>query len=327
MADPRRPKTRDAGSPLRLYLSHDGAVDDFLALAVAAVTPEVELVGVQLIDGDCVAEHAWDLQARLLDLLGKSDVPTSLSRARPFNPFPWSYRTDCLRLAAAPPLAERRVDVAPPPWPDGEQAFQSALEAAAEPLTVLATGPLTPIQMALESRPELAGRIERLVWMGGAVDAAGNLEPATLPGLPLNCRAEWNAFWDPFAVDWVFRHTDFPLVIVPLDAVDAARLDPEFLSELERQGKTHPLSQVAWTGYAAVLDQPLYRLWDVSTAVWLLEPTLFGPPRPERLGVTLYGPQQGGLVRDPEGREAWVVPGFRPGGVEDLYRRLLTTWR
>lgn len=62
-----------------------------------------------------------------------------------------------------------------------------------ERLTLVFTGPLTNLAAALDLWPELEDRIERLYWMGGAVDVPGNVSPPEAPGA--DGSAEWNCYW------------------------------------------------------------------------------------------------------------------------------------
>jgi purine nucleosidase len=60
-------------------------------------------------------------------------------------------------------------------------------------LTLVFTGPLTNLAAALDLWPELEQRIERLFWMGGALDVPGNVCPPEAPGA--DGSAEWNCYW------------------------------------------------------------------------------------------------------------------------------------
>lgn len=299
----------------RIFLSHDGAIDELIGLLLLAVDPGVDLVGVAAVNGDCLVEPTMRLQSKLLVRAGRRDLPASLSRARGFNPFPWPYRTDGARMERLPEVRAIHAPVVGPPYPDGEADLRNALREG--PLTLLVTGPLTPVQLALEPEPELADRIERLIWMGGALDAPGNLEPHTLPDVETSGRAEWNAYWDPFAVDWVFRRTSFPLVLVPLDLVDRVPVAEEFLARLEA------VAPLAAAAYRLTVDQPFYRLWDMTAIVYALEPALFAPPREEELAVELWGPDQGAIVRRSGGRRSRVLHDFAGDGPAELYRYLV----
>lgn len=300
------------------FLSHDGAVDELIALLLLARRGDVQLVGTSLTSADCLTEQAMEAQHRLLAMAGRPDLPASLSAARAVNPFPWKYRSDCVRFVALETL--RPAAPIRPPYPDGEQHLSEALESA-DPggLTILATGPLTQLQLVLEHRPQLEERIREIVWMGGAVDVPGNLEPDTLPGAPVGKRAEWNAFWDPFAVAWIFANTHVPLTIVPLDVSDQAQLSAAFLDDLREAGKRSAAASLAWAGYQLVLDQPMYRLWDMTAVCYALHPEYFAEPQLARLSVATWGIEQGAIRRHAEGREAAIVHHFAPGGLDKMY--------
>lgn len=303
--------------PESFFLSHDGATDELIALLLLARRTDVDLVGTSVTNADCLTEQVMEAQHRLLALAAQSDIPASLSSARAVNPFPWKYRSDCVRFVALEALG----DATPigPPYADGEVHLARALAGAEDAgLTILATGPLTQLQMVLEVQPELERKIRRVVWMGGAVDVPGNLEPETLPGVPVGTRAEWNAFWDPFAVDWVFRNTAFEMVVAPLDVSDRAALDTSFLDALTVAGKRSQAARLAADAYRLVLDQPMYRLWDMTAVCFALRPEFFEEPESTRLSVETWGVDQGALWRDDAGRAVSVVKDFTAGGLERM---------
>lgn len=303
------------------FLCHDGAIDELIALLLLARRPDVNLIGTSLTSADCLTEQAMEAQHRLLALAGQPDLPASLSAARAVNPFPWKYRSDCVRFIRLEAFAQ--TTPLSPPYPNGEEHLSQALTHAENPITILATGPLTQLQLVLQQQPELESRIREIIWMGGAVDAPGNLEPETLPGVPIGQRAEWNAYWDPFAVDWIFRNTKTPLTIVPLDVGDQARLDSAFLDQLHEAGKQSPLALLASDAYRLVLDQPMYRLWDMTAVCYAINPLWFAKPQAMRLSVNLWGPDQGALDRCDSGRDALVVQNFASGGLVRMQKFLI----
>src|SRR5207245_3118784 len=80
-----------------------------------------------------------------------------------------------------------------------------------EPGVVLVpTGPLTNVALLLERHPEVKERLERVVWMGGAM-AEGNVTPA----------AEFNAFVDPEAAAAVFG-SGIQVTMIGLDVTHKA---------------------------------------------------------------------------------------------------------
>src|SRR5262249_11995673 len=169
--------------------------------------------------------------------IGTPGMPLGLSRARGWNPFPWSYRTDCIKEGGIPALADVPDNRAWPPYPDGDAMLEAWLEACNPGVTMLVTCPFTPLSNVLKRRPELAAKMGQIVWMGGAVGVPGNLDSTTVPTPPWNACAEWNAFWDPESVDWIFRHTTCPIVEFPLDITNHAAITPAFMSRLQTQSQ------------------------------------------------------------------------------------------
>src|SRR5690606_29975523 len=81
---------------------------------------------------------------------------------------------------------------------EAEHAAQAILRLSHEHagrLLLVALGPLTNLALALKLDPSLPGRIARLVVMGGAVTAHGNITPG----------AEFNVYFDPEAAHIVFE--------------------------------------------------------------------------------------------------------------------------
>ena len=67
------------------------------------------------------------------------------------------------------------------------------VNAAPGEVTVLALASLTNVALALHLDPGIAGKLKRLVYLGGAFFVMGNVNPAT----------EANVWHDPEAADWV----------------------------------------------------------------------------------------------------------------------------
>lgn len=294
-----------------VILLHDAAIDEYMATVLLTTMPDIDLLAIVIVNGDCIAGPAMNAAWRIQQLIGRTDIPLGISSARGYNPFPWEYRGDCVKedgltmLQALPPL--------PPPWKDGDAMLRRALRKAEGPVTVLCTGPLTPLAMLLDARDgaALVAKIGRLVWMGGAVNVGGNLDPSTLPPGVANPYAEWNVFWDPFSADRVFRSTTFPITLFPLDITNEAAITPSFMSSLLVQAKTFPYSNLAYQSYEIVAAEAFYDMWDVTATVWLARPDLYEAPTSMKLSVvTADSGMQGALVPDAEGREIEVVMGF-----------------
>jgi inosine-uridine nucleoside N-ribohydrolase len=95
-----------------------------------------------------------------------------------------------------------------------------------EPGVVLVpTAPLTNVALMLERRPDVRERLERIVWMGGAI-AEGNVTPA----------AEFNAFVDPEAAAIVFA-SGIPITMIGLDVTHKALFTRAHAEGLRRAGR------------------------------------------------------------------------------------------
>jgi purine nucleosidase/pyrimidine-specific ribonucleoside hydrolase len=95
-----------------------------------------------------------------------------------------------------------------------------------EPGVVLVpTAPLTNLALMLERHPDVADRLEHIVWMGGAI-AQGNITPA----------AEFNSFVDPEAAAAVFA-SGIPITMVGLDVTHQALFTRAHAERLRGTGR------------------------------------------------------------------------------------------
>jgi purine nucleosidase len=305
-----------------IILLHDAAIDEYMAQLLIQTMP-VNLLGVVIVNADCIDSVASQVAFRIQSFIGKPDVPLGLSRARGWNPFPWKYRQDCVAEGNIGSLACYQDNPAWPPFPDGDALLEQSLDAAADGVTLLVTCPFTPLSDLLKRRGDLSKKIGRIIWMGGAIRVSGNIDPATVPAPPGNGCAEWNAFWDPASVDWILRNTDCEIVQFPLDMTNQASVASSFMAQLQEQARAGARwSQLAWESYQIVASETFYDMWDVVTTCWLAsdEQNFFEPPTPLRLvvGVELDR-SQGCLREDPSGREVQVVFNFAKGGASRFY--------
>lgn len=297
--------------PSPVILLHDAAIDEYMATILLTTMTGVDLRAIVVVNGDCITTPAMNAAWRIQQFIGRTDIPLGLSAARGYNPFPWQYRGDCIRQDGLAPL--QALQPLATPYRDGDALLREVLREATAPVTVLCTGPLTPLAMLLEREEgaALLAKIGRVVWMGGALEVSGNLDPQTLPPGVANPYAEWNVFWDPFAADRVFRDTTFPITLFPLDITNTAAITASFMSRLLVNAKQSRVSDLAYQSYELVASESFYDLWDVTAAVWLARPDLYTAPQTQRLSVvTEDRGMLGALVRRADGRAVDVVTSF-----------------
>jgi purine nucleosidase len=283
-----------------LVFIHDAAIDDFVATLLIEAMPGYDLKGVVIVNADCVPLPGLEVAARVNAFMGRPDLPVGLSDARGWNPFPWEYRSDCLRLAQIPSLAPFAANLPSPP-PSGDELLERILDeakAAGTPLTVLLTTGFTALTQVLARRPELLGSVGQVAWMGGALKVGGNLDPATIPPQVANPYAEWNVFWDPFAADDALGLLP-GIAVFPLDITDTAKVAKTMTDKLLSQAAEHSFSQFAYEAYSLVSNEPFYDMWNVATTVWLDAPKLYSKPQTTALEVVRWGGDQGWMKAAP----------------------------
>ena len=179
--------------PIPLLIDTDPGVDDALALLMAFDDPAHRVVGLTVSAGNVGLEHTVANALKLCEVAGRADVPVFAGCAAPLlHPAPDAaevHGRDGFGDVGYVPAARAAQD---------EHAALAILRLSHEHagrLVLVALGPLTNLALALSLDPGLPRRIARLVVMGGAVTARGNVTPA----------AEFNIHFDPEAARIVFR--------------------------------------------------------------------------------------------------------------------------
>jgi pyrimidine-specific ribonucleoside hydrolase len=210
-------------TPIPIVIDCDPGHDDAIAIMLALASPEVELRGITTVAGNQTLEKTTRNALKILELVGRTDIPVAAGADRPLR-----------RVLRTAPNVHGESGLDGPDLPDPstapvEKHGADLLAELLEPGVVLVpTGPLTNVALLLERHPDVRGRLERIVWMGGAI-AEGNVTPA----------AEFNAFVDPEAAAAVFS-SGIQVTLVGLDITHKAlftRAHAERLRGTGRSGK------------------------------------------------------------------------------------------
>jgi inosine-uridine nucleoside N-ribohydrolase len=208
---------------MKIHLDCDPGHDDAIALLLALASPEVDLVGVSTVHGNQTLEKTTVNALKLLEFVGRTDVPVAVGADRPLRrePFVAEYvhgesgmDGPALPVPTTEPVAEHAVDF-----------IARVVRESDEPVTLVPTGPLTNIGLFLARHPEVAARVERIVLMGGAI-GEGNVTPA----------AEFNIWADPEAADRVFS-SRLDVTMVGLDVTHRAIFGPGPTARLQAAGR------------------------------------------------------------------------------------------
>ena len=252
-----------------VIIDTDPGIDDAMAIFLALAAPELAVLGLTTVYGNCAVDVATRNALALLEIAGRTDVPVARGAAAPvattyLGAIPHIHGQDGLGDSGL--LAE----------PAGRPLDLSAAEFLcrhAPGATILALGPLTNLALALRLRPDLDTVVRQVVVMGGNALVPGNATPA----------AEANMLNDPEAADVVLG-ARWPVTMVGLDVTHevvlaGARLD----AVTGRDTPTARLLKSAIAFYRGFLARVsgidgIY-LHDPTAAAYLLDPDLFRTER------------------------------------------------
>jgi inosine-uridine nucleoside N-ribohydrolase len=203
-----------------IVMDCDPGHDDAIAILLAIASPELELRGVTTVAGNQTLDKTTRNALKVLELAGRTDIPVAAGAEAPL---------ERALFTAAYVHGESGLDGPALPDPTTQPVDAHAVDMLAqllEPGVVLVpTGPLTNIALLLERHPDVRDRLERIVWLGGAI-AEGNATPA----------AEFNAYVDPEAAATVFAG-GIPLTMIGLDVTHKALFTDEHAARLRDTGQ------------------------------------------------------------------------------------------
>ena len=282
-------------------MDHDGAIDDFLSLILLMTMTEVEPVGIVVTPADCYIDAAVSVSRKILDFMGRNDIPVAKSTVRGINPFPADFRRDCTIIDNFPILNESDRISTPLVEISATEFIIRQLEAAPEPVTLMVTGPLTTVAEAIASSETISDRIAEIVWMGGALNVSGNVQKVY--ALEHDGTAEWNVFWDAIAAKQIWD-TNIPITLCPLDLTNGVPVTSEFIRTLAKQ-RRYPVSDLVRLCYSLAIPQDYY-CWDILATAYLARPELYQTVEYETDIIT-SGASQGRTIVKTGGRKIKVM--------------------
>lgn len=288
----------------KVYLNHDGGVDDLVSLFMLLQMDNVEVTGVSVIPADGYLEPATDASRKIIDRFSTYPVEVAKSNSRGKNPFPSDWRIHSYFVDALPILNESGTMEAPLSELPAHKHIIETLNNSEEKTVLLFTGPLTDLSRALEEAPEIEEKIERLVWMGGTFEN-GNVQEPEHDGT-----AEWNVYWDPEAAYQIWK-TGIEIDLVALESTNKVPLTPA-VRNLWAKDRNYEGVDFLGNCYAGV--PPLvysetnstYYLWDVLTTAAVGREDLV-TRKVVHCSVIPDGPSQGRTVIDPNGKPVNLV--------------------
>lgn len=252
-------------SPIPVIHDCDPGHDDAIALLLALGSPRIDLLGVTTTFGNADVEKTTDNALRVLALAGRDDVPVAAGADRPIEAT--VHLGDFIHGASGLDGTDLPTPLSAPSALCAQDFLTRTLLAAAEPVTIVATGPITNIGLLLRDRPEVRPRIAEVVFMGGST-GRGNTTPA----------AEFNAYADPEALHLVLT-SGVPVRMVGLNLSHQALATPQVVERM--RAMDHPVGRacadlMGFFGgtYRSVFDFEAPPVHDPCTIAALIEPSL-----------------------------------------------------
>lgn len=212
----------------KLILDCDTGTDDAVAIMLAALHPDLDLLAVTTVNGNVEVQHCTDNTLRVLDHIGRGDIPVyeGLRRplVRPDFPVPRSSAVNPNsnihgRELPLPPATSTKQDTG------AVEYLVETYRATTDEITLVPVGPLSNIAAAIAIEPRMVEAVPEVVIMGG-----GNIKGNATPS------AEFNIWADPEAAAAVFAAGFERITLVPLDATHQALVSRAQCRALEALG-------------------------------------------------------------------------------------------
>ena len=255
--------------PRPILIDCDPGQDDAVALLLALAAPqELEILGITAVAGN-VPLALTQRNARLVcELSGRDDVRVHAGCSRPM------VRELITAEEVHGVTGVDGMDIHEPAVPlqiahAVDFIVDRLLQAPDDSITLIPTGPLTNIAMAIVKTPAILPKIREIVLMGGAMREGGNTTAS----------AEFNILVDPHAAHVVFE-CGRPIVAMGLDVTHQVLATPERVDAIRALGNDVAESTSAMLSYFNRFDTAKYGsagapLHDPCTIAYLLEPELF----------------------------------------------------
>ncbi len=230
----------------RVIIDCDPGIDDTAAILLALASPELEVVAITTTYGNASVETCTANAIRVLSAAGRSDIPVFMGAGKPLLRPPNEGWASHIHGGDGMGGVVGRQDVdsrfrgndGAAPGKHAALAIAETVMAAPGELTILALGRMTNVALALSLEPLVAGAVQEIVVMGGAVTVPGNVSGV----------ATANLHEDPEAAAIVYR-SGASIAQVGLDVCNRVTVSPAQLEAIAEAGSpaTQLLSEA--TGY------------------------------------------------------------------------------
>ncbi|MFA7225323.1 MAG: nucleoside hydrolase [Sphaerochaetaceae bacterium] len=248
----------------KIILDVDTGHDDMVAIVMASGLEEIDLLGVVAVAGNQVLEKTLHNTLNVCQLIGEK-APVFAGMDRPIIRERVVagdiHGKSGLDGPTFPPLTKQAERL------HGVNFIVDTVMGNPHEVTLVPTGPLSDIAMAIRLEPRLPKVVKQIVLMGGSL-GAGNRTPY----------AEFNIFADGEAASIVFN-SGAPIVMMGLDVTLQVLLDRERLDRYSRfSSKTATMFNASMKHYMAAcrLHGAEYpAMHDPCCVAYVADPTIF----------------------------------------------------
>ncbi|MCC2627685.1 MAG: cysteine hydrolase [Thermomicrobiales bacterium] len=244
----------------RVIIDCDPGIDDAIALLLAFASPGIEILGITAVASNIPLKLTEPNARRICEIGARTDLNVFAGCGRPLL---YPSRGGPPGFHGADGLGGNNLPEPTMPL-QAQHAVNFIIDrvrGAPGGITIAALGPMTNIAAALAMAPDIADKIKRLVFMGGAAFCPGNV----------TAHAEFNFWFDPHAAHAVLA-SNIPMVMFGLDVTNNAVITPERIRRIRESGTAGEFSARMLAYYG---DAETVHLHDPCVTAYLAKPELF----------------------------------------------------
>lgn len=184
----------------KIILDCDPGMDDSMAIVMAAKSPDLDLLAVTTVNGNYPAEITCLNARKVLEMLGRTDIPVAkgmahpMVRPRPSDPFTHGGDGQAENFLPEPkmqPCSQHAVDL-----------IIDLVHKNPGEITILCTAPMSNLAMAITKDYSIVNEIKEVIAISGTF---GLNKYSFLNATGDTPQSEWNVYVDPEAAKIVYE--------------------------------------------------------------------------------------------------------------------------
>lgn len=202
------PTTQDVAipeiQPRKIIIDTDTGGDDAAAIIMAALQPEIDLLGITVVSGNVDLDQGAKNALMSLEVARRTDVPVYCGSSNSIA----GVEYEIFSVYGKDGMGDAGL-VHPSNTYEKEYAVDfilNTIEESPHQVEIVALGPATNIALAIKQNPETMEKVKHIWIMGTSGFGPGNATPV----------AEFNAFKDPDALKILFD-SGLPITVIGLD--------------------------------------------------------------------------------------------------------------